>query len=75
MTTIDAIFAAGVFKPLDQVTIPENQRVRLTVEPVEAPASSNWLEAVRKFQQELVTRHGILPDSTPDIAADRRRHE
>jgi predicted DNA-binding antitoxin AbrB/MazE fold protein len=72
MKTVEAIYAGGVFKPIDPVTIPENQRVRLTIEPVDA---TDWLAAVREFQRQLVASHGVLPDSTPDIAADRRRHE
>jgi predicted DNA-binding antitoxin AbrB/MazE fold protein len=72
MKTVEAIYAGGVFKPIDPVPLPENQRVRLTVEPVD---TTGWLEAVREFQRKVVASHGVLPDSTPDIAADRRRHE
>ena len=75
MNTVDAIYSGGVFKPLDQVTIPENQRVRLTIEPTERSDSSDWLDAVRKFQGRILASHGVLPDSTLDIAADRRRDE
>ena len=35
MTQIDAIFRNGVFKPLQEVNLPENQRVRLSVQPFE----------------------------------------
>jgi predicted DNA-binding antitoxin AbrB/MazE fold protein len=72
MKTLEAIYAGGVFRPVDPVSLPENQRVRLTVEPV---PTANWLDAVREFQRQVVANHGVLPDSTPDIAADRRRHE
>jgi predicted DNA-binding antitoxin AbrB/MazE fold protein len=72
MKTVEAIYTGGVFKPIDPVTIPENQRVRLTIEPVDP---TSWLNAVQEFQRQLVASHGVLPDSTPDIAADRRRHE
>jgi predicted DNA-binding antitoxin AbrB/MazE fold protein len=72
MRTVEAIYSGGVFKPVDPVSIPENQRVRLTIEPYD-PAG--WLEAVREFQRQVVANHGVLPDSTPDIAADRRRHD
>ena len=75
MSTVEAIYSDGVFKPLGQVMLPENQRVRLTIEPATALPSESWLEAVRQFQSQVVARHGILPDSTPEIAADRRRHE
>jgi predicted DNA-binding antitoxin AbrB/MazE fold protein len=72
MKTVEAIYSGGVFKPIEPLTLPENQRVRLTVEPVSAVG---WLDAVREFQRQVVANHGVLPDSTPDIAADRRRHE
>ena len=75
MNTVEAIYSGGVFKPLDQVTIPENQRVRLTIEPIELSVSPDWLDAVREFHGRIVASHGILPDNTSDIAADRRRDE
>ena len=33
MPTIDAIYSGGKFVPLDPVTLAENERVRLSVEP------------------------------------------
>jgi len=35
MAPIDAIYQNGVFKPLQDVGLSENQRVRLSVQPVE----------------------------------------
>jgi len=35
MTEVDAIYQNGVFKPLQDVGLPENQRVRPGVQPVE----------------------------------------
>lgn len=75
MNTVEAIYSGGVFKPLNQVTIPENQRVRLTIEPTQPSDSSKWLDSIREFQERIVASHGVLPDSTSDIAADRRRDE
>jgi predicted DNA-binding antitoxin AbrB/MazE fold protein len=75
MTTVDAIFADGVFKPVIPVAMPENQRVRLTVETVVPGDLSQWLAAVRTFQGEVVARRGVLPDCTSEIASDRRHHE
>jgi len=75
MSTVEAIFEAGVFRPLSAVGLRENQRVRLTVEPVEPAAVAAWLDEVTEFQRQLVAAHGVLPDSTPEIAANRRRHE
>ena len=31
-----------------------------------------WLDEMRKIQQPIFARQGFLPDSTPDIAEDRR---
>jgi predicted DNA-binding antitoxin AbrB/MazE fold protein len=72
MNTVEAIYTGGVFKPLGQVAVAENQRVRLTIEPAETPGPSSWLDAVRQFHRQIIEAHGVLPDSTPDIAADRR---
>ena len=32
MSSVEAIYVGGVFRPLGEVGIPENQRVRLTIE-------------------------------------------
>jgi predicted DNA-binding antitoxin AbrB/MazE fold protein len=73
MSTISAIYQDGVFKPLDAVPLAGNQRVVLDVRPVPPFDLSAWLERVRRRQQDIVSRCGVLPDSTADIAADRRR--
>ena len=73
MSRIEAVFQDGVFKPLGQVALPQNQRVRLTVESVSGGEVLAWLEEVRKVQQPIVVARGFLPDSTPGIAEDRQR--
>ncbi|MCI0639702.1 MAG: antitoxin family protein [Gemmataceae bacterium] len=75
MPTVEAIYVSGVFKPLADVQLPENQRVRLIVEAMPTPTVGPWLNAVQSFQQQLMAAHGVFSDSTPDIAADHRRHE
>lgn len=75
MSQIEAIYQGGVFKPLGEVSLPENQRVRLQFQPVEEKDVRAWLEGVQKLQRELFQRHGYFPDSTLDIAADRARDE
>jgi predicted DNA-binding antitoxin AbrB/MazE fold protein len=75
MSSVEAIYASGVFKPLGEVDLPENQRVRLVVEPLSPVAVGAWLAEVAEFQRRLIANHGVLPDSTPEIAADRRRYE
>jgi predicted DNA-binding antitoxin AbrB/MazE fold protein len=77
MTTIEAIYQGGVFKPLGEVSIAENQRVKIIVEP-DAPAATpeppEWLAQAQAHQREFVAQYGYLPDSTPLIAEDRRRN-
>jgi predicted DNA-binding antitoxin AbrB/MazE fold protein len=75
MNAVEAIYSSGVFKPLGQVSLAENQRVRLIIEPAGLSPSSEWLDAAQEFQRCLRAAHGVLPDSTNEIAADRRRHE
>ena len=73
MTQIDAIYRDGVFKPLQQVEFQENQRVRLSIQPVEPADVRAWLAGVQAMQQRIVAERGHFPDSAPDIAEDRRR--
>jgi predicted DNA-binding antitoxin AbrB/MazE fold protein len=76
MAQIDAIYQNGVFKPLQDVGLSENQRVRLSVHPVEVgdvQAWQAWLAEVEERQQRIIAERGYFPDSTVDIAEDRRR--
>lgn len=73
MQRIEAVFADGVFKPLGGVSLPENQRVRISVEPISTPDPMAWLERVRKHHRQVLERRGPFPDSTIDIAEDRDR--
>jgi len=71
MIHVEASYQNGVFVPLEQVKLPENQRVRLTFEAVAPKDWQEWLAAVQKRHEEFVRQHGYLPDSTPEIARDR----
>ena len=73
MTQVDAIYLNGVFKPLQTVKLQENQRVRLSVEPVAVADVEAWLAEVRALRQRIISQRGCFPDSTTDIAEDRRR--
>jgi predicted DNA-binding antitoxin AbrB/MazE fold protein len=73
MTQVDAIYQNGVFKPLQDVGLPQNQRVRLTVQPIDSTDLRAWLAEVQELRQRIVGQRGCFPDSTPDIAEDRRR--
>ncbi len=73
MTEVEAIFQNGVFKPLGELSFPENQRVRLSIQPLEARDAQAWLARVQERQRRIIAERGYFPDSTPDIAEDRRR--
>jgi predicted DNA-binding antitoxin AbrB/MazE fold protein len=73
MSVVDAVYTNGAFRPIGPVDLLENQRVRLTVETVDRTAVEKWLAEAKAFQDELFAKYGFLPDSTPDIAADRLR--
>jgi predicted DNA-binding antitoxin AbrB/MazE fold protein len=76
MTTVEAVYQNGVFKPVGPVALTENQRVQLRVEPIEPVRPEEfqeWLAALKRRHEEWLTTRPPLPDSTPDIAEDRRR--
>jgi predicted DNA-binding antitoxin AbrB/MazE fold protein len=75
MTQIDAVYQEGVFKPVEALALPENQRVRLIIQTVEPSDVRAWLAAVNRLQHEIVAQRGYFRDSTPDIASDRIRDE
>jgi predicted DNA-binding antitoxin AbrB/MazE fold protein len=73
MTHIEAIYEGGVFRPLETVPLPEHQRVRLSIQPLSAEDVQTWWQRVSERRQQLLEELGTFPDSTPDIAEDRRR--
>jgi predicted DNA-binding antitoxin AbrB/MazE fold protein len=75
MTAVEAIYQGGVFKPLGEVHLPENQRVLLSIETPTGQDVAAWLAEVRQFQERIIAARGFFPDSTLDIAADRVRDE
>ncbi len=75
MSTVEAIYVGGVFQPLDDVALKSNQRVRLFFSPSYPKDVASWLTRISTFQKRLIKSHGVLPDSTLDIAAERARHD
>lgn len=73
MSQIEAVYQGGVFKPLGAVQLAENQRVTLTIQPVEREDVATWLTRVREMHRQFIAQHDYLPDSTPDIAEVRMR--
>ena len=76
MQTIEAIYQGGVFKPLREVQLPENERVVLTVQEMEPNKKEDpiaWFKRMQIAHDRFVAERGYLPDSTLDIAEDRMR--
>ena len=75
MPVVEAIYQGGVFKPVGEVRLSENQRVLLNFQTPTGQDAAAWLAEVRELQQKIVAERGYFPDSTLDIAADRVRDE
>jgi predicted DNA-binding antitoxin AbrB/MazE fold protein len=73
MSRIEAIYRHGVFEPLESVNLCEEQRVQLSFEPANGQTPQAWLNQVQAMQAAIIQRHGVLPDSAAEIAADRMR--
>jgi len=73
MTTVEAIYEGGVFKPVGPVELPEKQRVQLSVRPLPATDVQAWMDEARRLRDELQAKYGVFPDSTPLITEDRMR--
>jgi len=50
-----------------------NQHVRLSLQPSATATLQSWLDLVQTLHADMARRHGVLPDSAMDIAADRLR--
>lgn len=73
MSHIQAIYRRGVFEPLEPVDLREEQRVQLSVGIVGSGDLQAWLVAAGKLRSEVMSQSGVLPDSSVEIAEDRRR--
>ena len=75
MTTVEAIYEDGMFKPVGTVLLANKQPVRLTIEVMEKPKLpiNEWFEQTREFRESMRAKYGTFPDSTESIAEDRRR--
>jgi predicted DNA-binding antitoxin AbrB/MazE fold protein len=72
MTTIEAIYESGVFKPIGPIALAEKQRVRLRVDPIHQEDTLGRIAATRAARRRWIAERGALPDTTADIADDRR---
>jgi predicted DNA-binding antitoxin AbrB/MazE fold protein len=75
MALVEAVYQGGVFKPLKEVRLAENQRVLLNVQVPGSQDVGAWLAEVTQFQEKIVAERGYFPDSAADIATDRVRDE
>ena len=70
---IEAIFSNGVLKPVEPLGLPEQQRVRLTVEPIDAEQGVDRTAALNQLIEGLkrskLRLNGPLP--TRDELHDR----
>ena len=73
MQTIEAIYQNGVFKPLHDVQVAENERVTLTLQTTTKEAALEWFRKRAEEQDRFVAERGYLTGSTEDIAEDRMR--
>jgi predicted DNA-binding antitoxin AbrB/MazE fold protein len=75
MTTVEAVYEDGIFKPVGTVALTNKQSVRLTIEVLdksELPLDE-WFEQTREFRERMRAKYGTFPDSTESIVEDRRR--
>ena len=63
--TVEAIYDAGVLKPLESLSLTDQQRVRVTVETIEtAPAANsraNIQQLIDRLQRSSFSYGGTLP--------------
>ena len=50
---IEAIYSDGVLKPVEALELPDDQRVRLTVEPIDGDQNLNREEAKKRLIERL----------------------
>ena len=70
--SIDAVYEAGVFRPLEQVPLDEGQRVSLSVEPL-ALTPEEAEAKLRQWQQVYEGLSAEEVDEIEKIALDRSR--
>jgi predicted DNA-binding antitoxin AbrB/MazE fold protein len=46
----EAIYSNGVLKPTERLDLREDERVRITVEPIESDANSKRQRAIERFR-------------------------
>ncbi len=50
---IEAIYSDGLLKPVGALDLPEQQRVRLTIEPIDAASEADRRAALKRLLERL----------------------
>lgn len=69
MMKLQATYENGVFVPVEPPLLAENERVQLTVEPLDADAAFAALASVEKIQLRRQRRIVLDPDLAQQIAS------
>jgi predicted DNA-binding antitoxin AbrB/MazE fold protein len=65
MDLVEAIYHDGVFEPVEHIDLPENQRVRLSVQTVDVGEGLSWLKRTKELRERIVQQQGLLPSNPP----------
>ena len=68
MRTVQAVFEGGVFRPVDEVALPENTRVEFEPRVLEVQQADAMLEAFEILSHSYET-------GQPDLAARHDEHQ
>lgn len=71
--TVEAVYEAGVFKPIRRVRLPDRSRVRLTPVSASSPASKAQGRLVARQRKALLSLAGIGRSGRSDISANPHR--
>ncbi len=71
---VEAIYSDGVLKPVEALELPEKQRVRLTIEPLDTCSDAQRQAALRRLfdRIERMNLHLSGPLPTRDELHERR---
>ncbi len=75
MNVISTQFTGGVFVPLEPVEIEEGTKIQVQIRSQSDLDWKEWMKSAAINRQKIMDRVGVLPDSTPEIRADRYRDE
>lgn len=71
--TLEAVFEAGVFRPIRQVRLPDRSRVLLTLVPAASRISKAQGRLVARQRQALLSLAGIGRSGRSDISENPHR--